>query len=235
LFSNDQVADFIGRNFEPAWESVRPVPMVRIDFGGGKVLTRTLHGNILTAVCDADGRLLDALPGIYTADAYVDRLNQLRLLSKFVVKTPEKERDDWVRGWHKRQAESLTKEETPERFAERLKDAPHTKRLIETPVELVLLPAGSKEEAPRPAPAEAKRDRGDPAGWQELVEDTRLNETTRRRQIHELLAASGLVRPAKVNHAIYKDVLHADLDDPYLGLGKSLFENYPFATEDESP
>jgi hypothetical protein len=30
-------------------------------------------------------------------------------------------------------------------------------------------------------------------------------------------------------------VLHADLDDPYLGLGKSLFANYPFAAEDKKP
>ena len=69
LFSQDRVADFINANFEPAWESVRPVPVVRIDFGNGTVLTRTLHGNILTSVCTADGKVLDALPVIYTEAA----------------------------------------------------------------------------------------------------------------------------------------------------------------------
>ena len=29
-----------------------------------------------------------------------------------------------------------------------------------------------------------------------------------------------------------REVLHADLDDPYLGLGKILFDTYPFAKED---
>ena len=73
----------------------------------------------------------------------------------------------------------------------------------------------------------------DVAGWKELVEDTTLNEGTRRRQIHEMLAKTGLVRPEKVLKPIYKDVLHADLDDPYLGLGKTLFATYPFAREDQ--
>jgi hypothetical protein len=236
LFSDDKVAAFINRSFEPAWESVRPVPLVRIDFGGGKVLTRTLHGNILTSVCDADGHLLDALPGIYTADAYVDRLNQLRLLAKYVAtKLPADGRADWLRGWHARQAESLKKDETPEAFAERRKVPPLTKREIEAPVELVLLPTGPKPEKPAAAAQEAKeakRDAGDVAGWKELEEDTRLNESTRRRQIHTLLAETGLVPPSQVVRPIYKEVLHADLDDPYLGLGPTLFDNYPFAKED---
>ena len=46
---------------------------------------------------------------------------------------------------------------------------------------------------------------------------------------------TGMVRPEKVLKPIYKDVLHADLDDPYLGLGKELFASYPFAKEDEGP
>ena len=84
LFSKPDVADFINRNFEPVWESVRPVPLVRIDFGNSKVITRTLHGNIASYVCAADGQVLDILPGIYTPPAYVERLYQLRLLANYV-------------------------------------------------------------------------------------------------------------------------------------------------------
>jgi hypothetical protein len=32
---------------------------------------------------------------------------------------------------------------------------------------------------------------------------------------------------------MYKEVLHADLDDPYLGLGKLLFDNYVFSAEEK--
>jgi hypothetical protein len=234
LFSKDSVADFVNRFFEPVWESVRPVPIVRIDFGNGNVLTRTLHGNILTSVCSADGTVLDALPGIYTEVAYVDRLDQFRLMGQYVNKLAPERREEWLRGYHERQAESLKKGQTPEQFALSARIAAVTKRDIERPTFEVVLLAGARprysSDKDQPRPELEKK--GDVANWKELAEDTRLNETTRRRQIHELLAAAGAVKPAKVTRPIYKDVLHADLDDPYLGLGKALFDNYPFARED---
>ncbi len=55
-----------------------------------------------------------------------------------------------------------------------------------------------------------------------------VNETFRRRQIHERLAESPLLQPGAVTRWLYRDILHADLDDPYLGLGRVLFANYPF-------
>jgi hypothetical protein len=84
LFSRADVVQTINRFFEPAWEMVRPVPVVRIDFGNGQVVTRTLHGNIATSVCTAEGEVLDILPGIYTPQAYREALNQFRLLANYV-------------------------------------------------------------------------------------------------------------------------------------------------------
>jgi hypothetical protein len=231
LFSQDKVAGFINQQFEPVWESVRPVPVVRIDFGNGNVLTRTLHGNILTSVCSADGAVLDALPGIYAADTYLDRLDQLRLLARYMRNLPAEERAAKVREYHARQAEAIKKEETPEQFVVNRKIAAMTKRDIERPVEIVLQRPDAVPEAKKEAKLPVE-DPADVASWKTLAEDTRLNETTRRLQIHELLRDAGLVKPEKVVKPIYKDVLHADLDDPYLGLGKVLFENYPFAKED---
>jgi hypothetical protein len=230
LFSHDSVADFINSRFEPAWESVRPVPVVRIDFGNGTVLTRTLHGNILTSVCTADGLVLDALPGIYAEDVYLDRLEQLRLLARYTQGQPAALGAARVRAYHLEQAAALARGVPPQRFVERKRVAAIAKGKIERPVEVVL-------EAPAPQPAGQQApppDAGEDVGhWRALAEDTRLNESTRRRQIHELLADAGLVRPERVTRPIYKDVLHADLDDPYLGLGKTLFATYPFAREDE--
>ena len=65
LFSSDPLAAYINATFKPVWESVRPVPVVTIDFGNGERITRTLHGNIATSVCDPAGRVLDVLPGLY--------------------------------------------------------------------------------------------------------------------------------------------------------------------------
>jgi hypothetical protein len=238
LFSQDAVADFINANFEPAWQTVRPVPVVRIDFGNGTVLTRTLHGNILTSVCTPDGLVLDALPGIYTEDGYLKALDRLRLLAGVARTRPAQQGDEWARAYHRAEAKKLHEQETLARVAKVTAGIPIyiTKGAIERPVEAVVRRPSGLNGTPnggRPAQAaKPARPNADVSRWEELVEDTRLNETTRRRQIHELLAGVGLVRPAKVTRPIYKDVLHADLDDPYLGLGKVLFENYPFARED---
>jgi hypothetical protein len=238
LFSHDSVANFINGNFEPVWVSVRPVPVVRIDFGNGTVLTRTLHGNILTSVCTADGLVLDALPGIYAEDVYLDRLEQLRLLARYTQGRPVALRAALVRDYHLDQARALARNVPPQRFVEKQRIAAITKAKIERPVEVVLqspaqTPPAAEQQARAPA-ANPPPDAGeDVSHWQALAEDTRLNESTRRRQIHELLADVGVVRPDRVTRPIYKDVLHADLDDPYLGLGKTLFATYPFAREDQ--
>ncbi len=237
LFSQDDVAADINSLFEPVWESVRPVPVVRIDFGNGTVLTRTLHGNILTAVCNADGQVLDALPGIYDPAAYRERLTQLALLARYVQGRPAGQRAARLRSYHETQAAALRRGQTPEQFVVRARlGAPITKMAIERPVEIVLAPPAPRKETAAPAqPKEAGpplEEREDVAHWKALTEDTRLNESVRRLQIHDILTAAGMVRPEKVTHPIYKDVLHADLDDPYLGLGKTLFATYPFGRED---
>jgi hypothetical protein len=231
LFSKDSVAGFINASFEPTWVSVRPVPIVRIDFGDGNVMTRTLHGNILTSVCTSDGLILDSLPGIYTEDVYRDRLNQLRLLAQYAGKRPVKDRAAIVRAYHPNAAVALTKGEAPDQFAEKISATAYVSKLkVENPIEVVLVKGTAT--TPTPKKAEPGKASTDVAGWKELVEDTTLNESTRRRQIHEMLAKAGLVRPEKVLKPLYKDVLHADLDDPYLGLGKTLFASYPFEKED---
>ena len=77
LFSNEAVAAAIHDNFEPVWDSLRPVPRVTIDFGNGNVVRRTLHGNVATWVCAADGTALDVLPGVYEPDAWLREMQEL--------------------------------------------------------------------------------------------------------------------------------------------------------------
>jgi hypothetical protein len=67
-----------------------------------------------------------------------------------------------------------------------------------------------------------------------LTLDTEVNESIRRRQVHQRLASAGRARPEDVKKWLYKDVLHADLDDPLLGLGEVLNRNYPFAHEERT-
>lgn len=223
-----KIADYINAAFEPTWQAVRPVPIVNIDFGNGIKLTRTLHGNIATYVCTPDGEVLDILPGIYQRDVYLDRLREFRLLFD-VVSSPDG-RAAKIVGYHRAQAEALARGEAAPRIAAPLRE---TKRKIERPVELALsvlqepLQVGSDS-----PPAKLLESAEDIAAWKALAEDTRLNETIRRRMIHQQLAERGLVAPADITKWLYREVLHADLDDPYLGLGEVLFASYPFRAED---
>jgi hypothetical protein len=234
LFSDDQVAEFINHHFEPAWESVRPVPLVTIDFGRGHVLTRTLNGNIATYVCSGDGTLLDVLPGIYEPQTYLRQLDQFVKLFRWVRQDGDPAVA--IAGYHRRQADALAGGHLSLVLA--AAPVPVTKRRIERPLKLVLRPE-------KPAPADTQTDpprhdsspraklgtRQQLARWNLLAEDTRINERVRRLAIHRYLARRGTVSPSDVTKWLYREVLDADLDDPYLGLGKTLFASYPFDDE----
>ncbi len=233
LFSDDRIANFVNESFEATWQNVREVPIVTIDFGDGNVLTRTLNGNIATHVCDANGRLLDVLPGIYEPVTYHQKLEQLSRLHQWVL-----QRDDGHRvllDYHRRQAAALARGEAPLEIHNR---AYRSKKVIEGAVNWALLPGRKAADRPEPAasfPAGGPATREELAGWSLLAEDTRINERFRRRQIHEHLLAEmqqteskGGVTPSAITKWIYREVLDADLDDPYLGLGKTLFASYPF-------
>jgi hypothetical protein len=232
LFSRADVAHFINRYFEPVWQAVRPVPLVRIDFGNGTVVTRTLHGNIATYLCTAEGQVLDILPGIYTPEVYRDRLSQFRLLANYVDQLGPEKRAERLHAYHQGQGDALRHNAPPPVFV----NMDVSKVSIEDRLKAVLVSGnGPARGAVAAAPGEGKTTENprlaaaeDLASWKLLAEDTRLNETTRRRHIHEWLASAGLVRPEQVTKRLYKEVLHADLDDPYLGLGSSLFANDPF-------
>jgi hypothetical protein len=234
LFSNRDVAASINRWFEPVWESVRDVPTVSVDFGHGVIVTRTLHGNIATWVCDSRGDALDVLPGIYEPDAYISRLDQLRLLANYVEQhhaTPE-----WLRAYHQGQATALRQKLPAPRF---VNTAGISKAAIERNTLAILVPGV-------PEPPETKllsnllapgRAGGlelgmDQALWSRLSEDTRINERQRRLQIHNKLVSAKGVRPAELTRWLYREVLCSDLDDPYLGLGDVLLGKYPFAREE---
>jgi hypothetical protein len=77
LFSDKELASYINKNFEACWQPLRPVPTLTVDFGEGRVLKRTLHGNIATYVCEADGQIVDILPGLYGPRTYQANLQTL--------------------------------------------------------------------------------------------------------------------------------------------------------------
>jgi hypothetical protein len=235
LFSRDEVAGFINQNFEAVWESVRPVPIVRVDFGNGTVLTRTLHGNIATYVCTAQGDVLDVLPGIYEPQSYVKALGQFRLLHNYVERSGNQGLAR-VKEYHEGQVRALKANQAPPEF---VNSAGLSKRVIEGGILAMLVSAEQAQKWNLQQPLikkpieNAKLEANDDiANWKTLAEDTHINNSIRRLQIHEMLLATGSAQPSAITKRLYKEVLHADLEDPYLGLGPTLFAGYPFARED---
>jgi len=232
LFSREEVAAFIARNFEPAWESVRPVPILRIDFGNGHVSTRTLHGNVASYVCTADGEVMDILPGIYTPDGYTTALEPPRSLALALNRSEPAPRQARLRDYHRQRAGQLRAVQQlvnagpagpqPGRANNGPINRDRGKDVIERRVEQVVVIPGLINGA-NAAPGPMPRTAAELANWAPLAADTVRNETQQRLLIHDRFASADPVRPEQIKRWLYREVLHADLDDPYLGLGGDFF------------
>lgn len=192
LFSRTDIAKYINENFEPAWEMVRPVPTVTIDFGNGKTIKRTLNGNVASYVCTTNGTIVDVLPGIYDPVTYIAKLAHIRYVAS---QLPDDLSDvpRFIKLYHQ------------------MPDAYHSG----------LVNDGLPAAALKPSPALS----GDML--KNLLADTLDNEGRRREMIHNRLASS-IAKPNELKRWLYKEVLHADLDDPYLGLDRQISGSYPF-------
>lgn len=76
LYADPSVADYLRDNYVLHWQSVRPVPHITIDFGDGRKIERTITGNSVHYVLNSDGRLIDAIPGLWAAEPFLDVLTQ---------------------------------------------------------------------------------------------------------------------------------------------------------------
>jgi hypothetical protein len=77
LYANEQVSNLLRERFVLHWQSVRPVPKLTIDFGDGRKMERTLTGNSIHYVLDSEGRVIDALPGMYGPGAFRRELERI--------------------------------------------------------------------------------------------------------------------------------------------------------------
>lgn len=231
LFSNEEIATYINNSFEATWVSVRPVPTVKIDFGDEQI-TRTLHGNIATYACTADGTVLDIMPGAYEPQTYLEQLQQFTLLHRWISGADNPTQR--LAEYHATQRVALKKGTEPQVLVEQRGFQPNVRDFskvakIEISVEVVLQPRSEQRASPTTQEQHAERS-DDPFAM--LAEDTRVNESVRRQTIHAKLAKAEMHVSRDATRWLYREVLDADLDDPYLGLGKVLFDNYPFLEEE---
>ena len=87
LYPSAEINQLLKDRFVLHWESVRPAPKVTIDFGDGRKLVRTITGNSIHYILDADGTIVDALPGLYSAHVFASELRQAADVVKAALAT----------------------------------------------------------------------------------------------------------------------------------------------------
>lgn len=257
LLSNPEAASFIRNETIPYWESVSPVPKVTIDFGGGRVLKRTLTGNTVIYLCLPDGRVLDALPGVYAPAHF---LGEIKKSLKFMRESGGQISAEDLSKWHLDQFSLAYKSEQMRTTM--------SKAMVESPL-LNALRMRVRDERPSPIGANPNFTRNDavemfeklssklediskqPAAVDKLRAESPSLSKTEKLSPEELgkLAVLidsrtniSIVRPAvhllftgykdmpslsDCRDDVYKRILHIPIDDPYFGLADALVPGSP--------
>src|SRR6266404_674502 len=111
LYANEQVSTLLRERFILHWQSVRAVPKITIDFGDGRTMERTLTGNSIHYVLDSEGRLIDALPGMYGPGAFTRELvRSTSVASDLALFQTDEERLTALRRYHETRLNELETE-----------------------------------------------------------------------------------------------------------------------------
>lgn len=97
LYSNPEIARYLNEHFILHWKSVRPVPVVTIDYGDGRKVERTITGNSIHYILDSEGRIVDAIPGLYGPAAFVRQLKQAEVVAKQIAGQTDEKRAEILR------------------------------------------------------------------------------------------------------------------------------------------
>ena len=108
LYPNAQVASMMRDRFVLHWQSVRPVPVITIDFGDGRKLERTVTGNSIHYVLDSDGQLIEAFPGLYGPAAFLRGLTDAEKLYTSIAGKTGNERTFTLRAYYQQRINNIS-------------------------------------------------------------------------------------------------------------------------------
>jgi hypothetical protein len=77
LYVDPSISNVLRDKYVLYWSSVRPVPKISIDFGDGRKLERTITGNSAHYIVDAQGTVIDCLPGLNSPTTFRNWLNEV--------------------------------------------------------------------------------------------------------------------------------------------------------------
>ncbi|HVG39802.1 MAG TPA: hypothetical protein VM870_10965, partial [Pyrinomonadaceae bacterium] len=99
---------FLRERFVLHWQSERPAPRVTVDFGDGRKLSRTVTGNSVHYILNAEGELIDALPGLYGPQAFLRELRSAETAARRVAAFADaRTRAAFLRRFHAAQITNL--------------------------------------------------------------------------------------------------------------------------------
>ena len=107
LYPNGEVSKYLRERYVLHWQSVRPAPVMTIDFGDGRQLKRTVTGNSIHYVLDAKGRPIEALPGLYGPQAFLQHLRRAETLWQETASLQENERQQALQTYHQQRLEAI--------------------------------------------------------------------------------------------------------------------------------
>lgn len=219
LFSQPHVANLLNERFECAWESVRDVPKITIDFGGGTVLQRTLVGNIATWFCFADGEAFGVLPGLVDAPEFVAAATAaLQAHADASGGDTTALRAGARAAMLRRAVEAKAADPAAELAAGGRGD--RSKAVVEDPLRRAAavpppaVPDISKRRVERPLRVAA----GVPAPEDVVAADAAFNRAERYLEAQALLQQRAPATPAMLRDELFDRILHVPLRDPFLGL-----------------
>jgi hypothetical protein len=96
LYPNQDISAILRERFVLHWQSVRPAPRVTIDFGDGRKMETTLTGNSIHYVLDSDGKVIDAIPGLYGPQAFTALLLEAEGLFNSLRSAGPSAQPDWA-------------------------------------------------------------------------------------------------------------------------------------------
>lgn len=239
LYSDPAISALLRERFVLHWRSVRPVPVVTIDIGNGRTIRQTITGNSLHYLLDENGNVLDALPGLYSPQAFRQQLQRWTAID----------------AWHLRAHHEARLQETAQRWREL-----GLERIVESrpTAEAAAMQAMSKVAIERPLLAGLDLGASlrvvQPYEWQMIGEhqkqgvefsaesialmrtkqdvtgelldnlqrtvaaDTIFNELEHHRRIHAWFARGQVRDLASLNDRIYRELFLTPPDDPWMGL-----------------
>ena len=244
LFKDPEFKKLISTDVIPAWEMVRAVPKIEIDLGDGKKIKRTVRGNAVMYLCNSEGRVIDAYPGVYTAADFMPAIRESMGFANADTKS--------IMDFHRENGKMITRTEVT--MGKAMVESPtlnligakaisgkvsnsgggSTERKVfldaaRQLTDMSLRPMTSEDVIARVTgkPSEGR----DPAEIaQEIIRnDSKTNMTRVRPVIHLwFVSETELPTPAQAREAVLETILKIPYKDPYFGLKDVLLPGTPY-------